>query len=247
MGMAVAGIESRRAGHGVTSLSIVGSDSRTLRVPKSAPSWWPDWSGLSAAIVACGPSAKRAGVERIRGKLSVIAIKEAAVDLCPWADTVYGCDAAWWKHRNGLPKFGGLRIGWEPKIATSFPDVRLIEIRDPNCDAILCDEPGSIGSGGNSGFQALNLAVQFGITRILLIGFDMNVRSGVHFYGRNDWPGSRNPAQMIFKRWCAAFESATARLQSRGIEVVNASAVSDLNCFPKATVEETLQAWGLAA
>lgn len=90
-----------------------------------------------------------------------------------------------------------------------------------------------VGSGGNSGFQALNLAVQFGARRILLVGFDMNDRGGVHWYGRNSWPMANNPDHNNFRRWIAAFEGAAPLLKSMGIEVVNLSPHSAIQCFPK--------------
>lgn len=102
------------------------------------------------------------------------------------------------------------------------------------------DEVGKIGGGGNSGFQALNLAVQLGATRVLLIGFDMHDRGGVHWYGRNNWVGANNPTDSNFRRWIRALNIAAPVLANRGVEVVNASPFSDLQCFPKASIEEWL-------
>ena len=78
-------------------------------------------------VIATGQSAKTAKIEVLRGRLKIIAIKEAAVDLCPWADVAYGCDAPWWTHRKGLPDFKGLKIGWDKKIP--FEDVRRVGYR----------------------------------------------------------------------------------------------------------------------
>lgn len=97
-----------------------------------------------------------------------------------------------------------------------------------------------MGSGGNSGFQALNLAVQWGAAQILLIGFDMTDAGGAHWYGRNNWTGANNPDQNNFKRWIAAFESAAVTLKRMGVEVVNCSPHSALGCFPKMSIEAAL-------
>jgi hypothetical protein len=70
------------------------------------PDWYLDWSGREVAIIASGPSAKKSGYAALRDRMPVIAIKEN-IELAPWADVVYGCDAAWWKKRNGLPEFKG--------------------------------------------------------------------------------------------------------------------------------------------
>lgn len=99
-------------------------------------------------------------------------------------------------------------------------------------------ERGIIGGGGNSGFQALNLAVQFGAKDIALAGFDMDDRSGKHWYGRNGWAGANNPDHTNFVRWVKAFEDAAAVLAARRVSVVNLSPSSALRCFPFTTPEK---------
>lgn len=169
----------------------------------------------------------------MKGRCRVIAIKEC-IDLYPDADVVYGCDQAWWRHRKGLPEFPGLKISYDPP----FPDIRRLSI-EKHTDSLLF-ETGKTGSGGNSGFQALNLAVQWGAKPILLIGFDMTDANGVHWYGRNNWLAANNPDQANFKRWIAAFNSAASVLASMGVEVVNCSLNSALDCFPKISLEEAV-------
>jgi len=120
--------------------------------------------------------------------------------------------------------------------AARYPNINLVEI-DRHSDQ-LSFEPGKLGAGGNSGFQALNLAVQFGAKRILLIGFDMHDRSGSHWYGRNNWPNGNNPDQDNFRRWRRAFELAAPKLKERGVEVFNASDISELRCFDRRKVED---------
>lgn len=205
--------------------------------------WWPDWRGQACAIIASGPSTKAANVSQLRGRIKVIAIKEN-VELCPWADVVYGCDLPWWVYRRGLPNFKGLKLAYDPGVATQFPDVKQIKIKDKLCDDILTDEPGSVGSGGNSGFQALNLAVQFGATRILLVGFDVTDRSGAHWYGRNNWMRSNNPSETNFRRWRKAFDRSSIAMNELGIEVLNASPTGQI-AFRRTTIEQALLVWGL--
>ena len=210
------------------------------------PDWYPDWSGFAVAIIASGPSAKKANIAALRDEMPVIAIKEN-VELAPWADVVYGCDSAWWKARNGLPDFKGLKITWKGDSAhpaAPYPDLKLVDV-DAKSDDLIFDPSGKLGSGGNSGFQALNLAVQFGVKHILLVGFDMNDRSGAHWYGRNNWQGGNNPTEDNFRRWIRAFELAAPKLRDRNIQVFNASNNSSLKCFERRSIEETLRIWDL--
>ena len=206
-------------------------------------SWFPDWRGAAVAIVASGPSTKKAGVGALRGRIKTIAIKEN-VELCPWADVVYGCDAAWWRNANGLPKYSGLKVAYQDALTAGYPDIRIIDI-DRHSNAILTDEPGRLGSGGNSGFQALNLAVQFGVTRVLLVGFDMQ-RSGnlLHWYGHNNGPGRNNPGDDNFKRWRAALDGAAGTLADLGVEVADASESASV-AYRKVSIEGALAEWGL--
>lgn len=204
--------------------------------------WWKDWRGRPAAIIASGPSTKMAGVEQLKGRLPVIAIKEN-FDLCPWADVVYGCDAPFWKNRQGLPEFAGLKLAYVGA-RVQLPGVETIDI-DRRADRLLFDQPGVLGSGGNSGFQALNLALQFGASSVALVGFDMNDGGKLHWYGRNRGAGRSNPTEANFKRWRAVFGVSVPQLSALGVAVVNCSPASSIGAFPKMTVSQLIAEWRL--
>jgi len=207
------------------------------------PAWFPDWRDHIVAIVASGPSTKKADYRALEGRARVLAVKDN-IDLCPFADVVYGCDGAWWRNRNGLPKFGGLKVAYDPHIRTQYKDIHLVTLAMTGkqfADGLVSEPLGEVGCGGNSGFQAFNLAVQFGARRILLLGFDMNEKhSELHWYGRNNAPGQYNPDAANFQRWRAAFTGAIGELSRLGVEVVNCSPVSALACFPRMSVPEAL-------
>lgn len=162
---------------------------------------------------------------------------------------VYGCDAAWWAYRRGLPDFKGLRVCWAGNRLDGFQAVRRVEIaagkkgKKSYADEIVTDSIGKIGSGGNSGFQALNLAVQWGARRVILVGFDMTDASGVHWYGRNNWTGANNPDQGNFRRWIEAFDRVAPKLAALGVEVINAAPNTALRCFPKRSIADALEGW----
>ena len=201
------------------------------------PDWFPDWTGQACAIVASGPSTKQVNVGALEGRIHTVAIKENH-EVCPWADVVYGCDRAFWRNNGGLPDFKGLKIAYQSDL------VRAIRI-DTAQHRLLTAEPGLIGSGKNSGFQALNLAVQFGAVRILLIGFDMSAEHGVHWFGRSQGAGRVQPGEWNFRDWRKAFETAAGQMQSLGVQILNASPLTSLTCFPKVTVEDALSEWRL--
>jgi|SRR5215471_1710995 len=205
--------------------------------------WWKDWRGQTAAVVASGPSAKHAGVELLKDKMHVIAVNES-FKLAPFADVLYGCDLAWWQLHKGAPQFTSLKLTHEPCVAQHYPSVNKIQIENVALDRLLIEHPGKIGSGGNGGFQALNLLVQFGIKRIVLVGIDCHLENGAHWHGRHPSP-MNNPAQSNVDRWRAAFNGNTDIILGLGIEVVNCSPTSTVHVFPKATIAETLERWRL--
>ena len=217
---------------------------QAFNIGRKAFPWWPDWQGECVAIVASGPSVNKDKIAKLRDRIHVIAIKEN-IDLCPWADVVYGCDDAWWLHRNGLPAYKGLKLTHGVRASSEFKMPRVI-IENTSLDAILVENPLHIGSGGNSGFQAVNLAVQFGATDLLLIGFDMGADPNhIHWYVRNKWLNANNPMQSNYNRWIRGFDLARKDLDRLEINVVNASPISKLKCFKMAGLDETMKEWGL--
>lgn len=208
------------------------------------PAAWPDWRGRACAIIASGPSAKTANVEQLKGKTAVIAIKENH-ELAPFADVVYGCDWPWWRQVHGLPAFPGLRMAWDRRALDRFPGIVRVDI-EIGTPRLLFGRTGLVGGGGNSAFHALNLAVQFGARRILMVGLDLHDRSGVHWYGRATAQGRANPDANNFRNWIGVFGAAAPVLAEMGCEVINASPISDLRCWPRRSIADTLKDWGLA-
>lgn len=132
---------------------------------------------------------------------------------------------------QGASSFGGLKIsqdGHKPKPAWGL---KLITI-DKHCDRLLFNRLGEIGEGGNGGFHALNLAVQFGARRIVLVGYDMRVDLGVNWHGEHGH-GLPNPGAPNVIRWRKVLDAQASLLTNMGVEVLNASPVSTLTAFPK--------------
>lgn len=214
-------------------------DPETRSWSEPVPDWWPDWRGKAVAIVACGPSAKAADPERLIGRMPVLAIKEAFY-LCRYPDVVYGCDAAWWRWRVGLKNWSGVKVTQAGTLTAEFPDLHLISVAG-DVDQMMMDKPDVIGGGGNSGFQALNLAVQWGAARVLLVGFDCR---GEHFYGTNNWSQASNPGPWNFSRWTRAFDIASRQLTGLGVTVINTGwDTTAIRSFRLATLDETLKEW----
>lgn len=107
-------------------------------------------------------------------------------------------------------------------------------IRSENAPGLSLD-PEVIHEGGNSGYQALNLAYHAGAGRIVLLGYDMQ-RTG----GRAHWFGDHPRGLQVsspFEDWRRRFDALAADLARAGVEVINASRETALTCFRRAPLE----------
>lgn len=198
--------------------------------------WFPDWRGRACVVVGSGPSAGGLDLGQAEGRAEILCVNESW-RLAPFARVLYACDGAWWRVRGGVPDFGGLRVTGDERAARTY-GLQRVRIETAN-DRLQLRRAGVIGYGGNSGFQALNLALQFGASRIILAGFDMTLADGVHWHGAHGG-GLRNPSAQSLARWARVLDAQAPLLQRLGVTVLNVSPVSALTAFPKVSLEDAL-------
>lgn len=192
--------------------------------------------GWSACVIAAsGPSLSSTDLDLVQASGLPLIVVNDAWQLAPWADALYACDAAWWRHHErALAAFKGER--WTQDEPAS-QDFRLHRVRGRDGNG-LCIEPGVIHFGRNGGFQALNLAWHFGARRIVLLGYDMQNTGGrTHFFGEHPMHLGRPNA---FAGYIEHFERLAADLHKHGAEVINATRETALKCFPRMTLEQAL-------
>jgi hypothetical protein len=200
---------------------------------------WPNWEGETAIVVASGPSAVDVPLEKAKGKARFLAIKDG-LRLCPWADVLYACDHHWWEAHRGVLDYTGIRIAYDKRTLDKWRGIDFLQVEiKRHVQTLRFDKVGHVGWGWNSGFHAVNLAAQFGVSRIILVGFDMRVDLGRHFFG--DHPYSNNPSDRNIARWGQHLDKQAPVLAERGIDVINCSPVSALTAFPKMSLEKALE------
>lgn len=207
---------------------------------KTALDWLPDWSNQSCVIIGGGPSAIIFGTAGLRFRARTVVINRA-YELMPSADMLYACDAKFWKAHPRALAFQGLKVCAESVSYDTVKRVSIVRERGQFSRGMHFDNPGEIGGGYNSGFQALNLVAQTGCRRIMLIGFDATTERGEHWHGRHD-PPLTNPTPALCKHWREALDAQAPVLAARGIAVVNGSALSALTQFPKVSAAQWLHA-----
>lgn len=104
---------------------------------------------------------------------------------------------------------------------------------------MLFEHPGEIGWGGNGGFHAVNLLFQFGVRRVVGVGFDMTLIHGVHWHGRHQ-AGLNNPRQASVDKWRERFDAQRPMLDRLGLEFILGSPGSALTQYRTLPLEEAL-------
>jgi hypothetical protein len=205
-------------------------------VNRPLPDWFLDWKDHPVVIVASGPSAKDYDYNLFRDKAKFIAINKS-LELVPWADVLLAADAGWWHKTKGMKLFTGLKVTLDFNISRIY-DVKLLSLSKTD-SGIIVKKPGQMGNGRNSGFYAINLAIQFGAKKIILSGFDMTLKSGVHWHGPHD-KGLNNPRSYTINKWREILDKQSATVEKLGVKIINVSMSSALKAYPKMTLLEAL-------
>lgn len=209
---------------------MVGTD---VRVAAGVPRLWP---GETCVCIASGPSLTREDVDYCRGKVRVIAVNRA-IELAPWADVLHACDARFWRwHRDEAMAFQGLKFAMERELDNDCGQVLL---KNGGIWGLSTD-PTTICNGRNSGYQAMNVAVLLGISRVILLGYDMQPGERGEMHWHSDHPNNFQPEDAVFRSWRAAFKSIVQPLADLGVSVVNCSRRTALTTFSCQPLEETL-------
>lgn len=193
---------------------------------------WPDWSGETCVLVASGPSAKDVDLEKVRGKARVVVINNSW-KLAPWADVLYASDGRWWQSVKGCPDFKGRKITQDNGAAKHY-ELDLIRVV-PRRYELVMEPPGHVGWFGHSGGHVLNLVLQWGVSVVKLVGYDLSVANGLHWHGRHS-RGLNNPTAMNIERWRRLLDEQAERISALGVEVVNCSPDSALRNFRKGSL-----------
>lgn len=183
-------------------------------------------------VVATGPSLTKADVEACR-HLPTLVVNDAW-ELAPWARWLYACDLRWWDKRWEFVKdFAGEKWTRDPIASKKY---RLSHIESKPYPGLSTDK-GLIHEGCNSGYQAINLALHFGASRVVLLGFDAKGTTGkTHFFGRHDERGL--PDRPDYGDLPKEFAKAVP--DKVGLEVINCTRDTAITCFKRMELPDAL-------
>lgn len=194
-----------------------------------------------------GPSLKGFDAEILRGKGRVIAINEAGLTMAPWADVHFFPDLRWigWnidrldlftgRHRITRQSLSTPTSAYDKKMARrvaaaeSALNIKYVE-RDTKKPFSWA--PTKV-AGSDGGSNALNMAALFGAALVVLLGFDM--RPG-------NWHDKHQKQALVssYGRFRENMTRMVPFLEKHGVEVINCTLGSALECFPKKSLEAIL-------
>lgn len=191
-----------------------------------------EWDGDVVAILASGPSLCAEDVDYCRGKARLLAVKDA-IKLAPDADCLYGYDATFWMLHRGFPQFAKPKYTIEPAAVRYGPQL----LRNTGQTGLDLD-PSSLRHGNNSTYQAINLAVHYGVRLIVVLGLDMDQPP----HGPKYFYGDRGPSQprSDFPKQRLLFATLLEPLAALGVRIVNCSRRTALECFDRLPLREVL-------
>lgn len=208
------------------------------------------WGGETVFILGGGPSLKGFDASVLRGRGKAIAVNDAGLILAPWADCLYFADKQW--HDGDLRKGGSWQGNWRDLDLYTGPDdgPRLIVTRADELElgdqrdirhmiferrVPLSTDPARL-AGRSGGANAMNLALHFGASRIVLLGFDMRPSGNWHDRHGQPQKASRYPEAFVPEQYQMA-----PVFERLGVQVLNATPGSALGCYPMVDLEKLLR------
>jgi hypothetical protein len=197
--------------------------------------------------VATGPSLVQEDVDALQGRVRVLAINDA-YRMAPWADALYAADLTWWHVHHPLAKvdFEGRMYTIETKKDRTNPRIGAqlygLKVYKQEADRDLyhnglSNEPGVLRLGGLSGYQGINLVKHWGATVVLLLGYDLQ-RTG----GKSHYFGDHQKGLTICRNYGKYIENfETLRQGNHGLQIINCSRETALECFERMTIHEALE------
>lgn len=149
---------------------------------------------------------------------------------------MYAADTDYWHdHQDRWQDFQGEKWTCCKKSADKF-GLNYIEVA-PEKKFQWSLTAGKVASGGNSGFQALNMAVLDGADKVILLGYDYGYDPKIEEKHYWDESHPRVSRDSNYKGWNERLASASKFIP---VPVINASRKTAITCFEKMTIQEAL-------
>lgn len=203
----------------------------------------PDWQGLTAVVMGNGPSMfeqlKTVPSPRELPNVRFL-VANGGYKLFPEAHSLMCSDRHWLKANPDLSGFKGKEIIVTRPEAIQIKDPRMVHIRRRYIEHVSGDifaNPNFLVEGHTSTATNISLAVLRGVKRIILLGIDLTPGPDMR---RRTYDDSKDTAENAKRRYDKQVRHLTAQakwVEKHGVEVLNCSPRSALDCYPYATWE----------
>ena len=149
---------------------------------------------------------------------------------------LYATDASWWRQygKEAAEKFQGTLYGYNSN-GSQFGALKVVG--DAGRGGLHPD-PHRIYTQANSGGALIHFARNKGAKRIILLGYDFAFTGGkAHWHGNHE--GNLGNAGSL-KDWFPHMRKLASDLNAEGVEVINCSRHTALDCFERMSLEDAL-------
>lgn len=203
----------------------------------------PFWDDATAFLLGGGPSLTGFDFNRLLGLGHICAVNQAMFGSpCECGVTV---DHSFVRNRvdqlrdfaKHKPLYLCLGNEWWK---SDLPEIEGAIYLQSCGNAGISRNPRLLNKGATSGYLALGVAVAKRAREIVLLGYDYKTIGGAHHY-HNTYPWHHNANDQSWSIWARRYGAASVDCRNMGIKVFNASLESELECFPKISLEDALR------
>lgn len=196
-----------------------------------------DWYRETAVVVGNGPSMLSFPVQELdRPRLRVL-VANGGYKLIPWADVLMCTDRRWLAaHQEELPDYTGpMIIVTQPEVVSpAHLDRRMKLLRrafigDARKDPFARRD--TLVEGHNSTTTMISCAIVRGARRIILLGVDLAPGPDGR---RHIYDDSKDTSRALarYQKQVVHLSAQAKWVQRKGVEVINCSPLSALQCYP---------------
>lgn len=179
----------------------------------------------TVAVLASGPSLTQDDIDSI-SHLPHIAVN-TTWEKARKCSVIFAGDNKWWIHNHDKIDIDARRI------SLSYNSERMYKAKRFKSKVAK-------KGGYNSGCIAIEYALSQEAERVIMLGFDCSVKNGIHHHGKHK--ESPNPNDGKCALWKKQFHNLRAAYPRAAI--VNCSRYTELNMFPKVSLESALCGYG---
>jgi hypothetical protein len=150
------------------------------------------------------------------------------------------------QHEKELKSYNGIKVSCHSIASKPERNDWKYTPKDNRKGFGITENPYKVSWNLNSGGAAISLACNLGAKRIILLGFDMNIENGYQHFHNAYKRGVIKPEDhkrkrgLPFDRHLKGFPTIKADADRLGVEILNTSLNSSIECFKKVDIKELL-------